>query len=105
MKVIQKLILITIIFSGYIGYSQTYFDGKFRQIRYTFDDKGYQLLDFSRQGSVSTKIKAEYFATSAYSQYQNQKSNKTILLVAPDAFSYGWNGDNTPVGLYLDKGL
>ena len=41
MKVIQKLILITIIFSGYIGYSQTYFDGKFRQIRYTFDDKGY----------------------------------------------------------------
>jgi hypothetical protein len=104
MKFIQKLILITIMFSGYIVYSQTYFGGKFRKIRYTYDDKGYQLYDFSREGSVSTKIKAKYFATSAYSQYQNWKSNKTILLVAPGAFSSGWDAQDPPVGLCVDNG-
>jgi len=85
------------------GMSQSsYFDGKFKVINETEGGEIYTFYDFSRKDS---KIKAKYFATNAYSQYEAWKSGKTILLVTAGAFSDGWETTSKPVGLCVDNGI
>ncbi len=95
------LFLIVCLFSVQSVFSQSYFDGKFKQINESKGGDTYTLYDFSREGTV---MKAKYFATNAYEQYEAWKSGKEILLITAGAFSDAWDSDAKPVGLCVDNG-
>ncbi|MGH1337235.1 MAG: hypothetical protein ACRBFS_14020 [Aureispira sp.] len=80
----------------------SYFGGKYKIITKYKNSKMYRLYDFSREGVT---MKAKYFATNAYTEYNRWKSGKNILLIAPGAFSNSLEPENAdPVGLTVDNG-
>ncbi|MCU7551411.1 hypothetical protein OCK74_19975 [Chitinophagaceae bacterium LB-8] len=101
MRSIPIIVLFCLISGLQVANAQSYFDGKFRIAGYTHKGYNYTLYDFSREGG---KIKAKYFAQNAYTQYQNWKSGKQVLLITAGAFSDSWNQDGKPVGLCVDNG-
>ncbi|MDB5250643.1 MAG: hypothetical protein JWQ40_5037 [Segetibacter sp.] len=80
---------------------QAFFNGKFRIAGYSHNGYTYTLYDFSREANI---MKAKYFAQNAFSQYQNWKNGKQILLVTAGAFSDSFDPTGKPVGLCVDNG-
>lgn len=101
---VRNLLLTFALIIGASAAGQSYFNGKYNIVPYNYKDKTFTLYDFSRAGGAATNMKAKYFATDAYNQYLNWKSDKEILLIAPGAFSDGWDSSAKPVGLCVDNG-
>jgi hypothetical protein len=106
MKLLHLLLIVSICFFTKTGLSQSdgsYFGGKYKISTKNKNGNEYKLYDFSRSGG---QIKAKYFATNAYKQYQQWKLGKEILLIMPGAFSTSFDPKKAkPVGLTVDNGV